>query len=60
MHVSPMKRLRKCIHERQNLLCHVYQISFPNSLVGSSVLRDLRLVLGAGRLRTSVMLGTTT
>ena len=60
MQVSSMKRLRKCINERQNLLCHVYQISFPNSHVGSSLLRNLRLVLGAGHLRTSVIHGTTT
>ena len=60
MYLSPMKRLRKGIHERQNLLCHVHEISFPNSLVASSLLRNLRLVVGAGHLRTTVMLGTTT
>ena len=55
-----MKRLCKCIHECQNLLCYVHQISFPNSLVGSSLLRNVRLVLGACNLRTSMMQRATT
>ena len=48
MHVSRTQILRKCIHECQNLLCDVHQSSCPNSPVGSLLLRNVRLLLGAG------------
>ena len=60
MHVSRMQILFKCLHERQKRLCDVPQISFPNSRDASSLLRSVRLLLGAGGLRPSVMHGTTT